>query len=48
MLGGQNAGQLIAGGLVGAFQHHAGTLLGGVKDLKMFVGEPFRPMVVGR
>ena len=29
MLLGQDAGQSIAGGLVGALQHHAGALLGG-------------------
>ena len=36
MLGSQNAGQLVAGVFVGAFQHHAGTLLGrraGLKDV---------------
>ena len=39
--------QLVAGSLVSALKHLALTFWGGVKDLKMLVGEPFRPMVVG-
>ena len=39
--------QSLTGSLVSALEHLALTLLGGVKDLKMLVGEPFRPMVVG-